>query len=317
MENEVILIALNIALVSIMVCLGYRLWQFAKRERRLKTEKKKLMIKNARHELFFKRMQKKNRSLRQKEDFKLKILSVASHDLRTPFQNLKMLLAHAEELRFTDKDNKWVNTLLRNQIQVSEKVLENLLFWTSQQLDIKESKLEAFSVFQQVELVVRLFALQMSNKNISLDNKISEHVVAFGKVEMFQFTVRNLLSNAIKFSHENSTIEIGTSTEPFSVGSFVYVRDFGCGMDKVVLKKIKEREHQTSLSGTKNEKGSGLGLALCQDLIARIGWQLDVHSTLEQGTTFQLLLPLKAKEVPAEQNAQNLTLPFPVQQLVV
>jgi len=317
MENEVRLIALNMVLLGIMACLGYRLWQFTKRERQLKIEKKKLMIKNARHELFFKRMQRKNRSLRQKEDFKLKILSVASHDLRTPFQNLKMLLSHAEELRFTEKDNKWINTLLRNQIQVSEKVLENLLFWTSQQLDIKETKLEAFSVSQQVEAVVRLFALQMNNKNIVLKNSIAESTVAFGKVEMFQFALRNLLSNAIKFSHENSSIEIGASEEPFSVESFVYVRDYGCGMDPIVLKKIREREYQTSLSGTKNEKGSGLGLALCQDLIARIGWQLDVHSVPQQGTTFQLLLPLKSKEAPLRQQVQELTLPFPVQQLAL
>ncbi|GHE42738.1 hypothetical protein GCM10017764_27730 [Sphingobacterium griseoflavum] len=246
--------------------------------------------------LSFGKLQKEHQLLQQKQVFNLAVLSLMAHDLRAPFQNLKMLLAAEKASWITKEDNTYLSTLLHDQIQTSEKLLENLLSWSAQRLQTDEIKQDFFSVIQETEHVVSLFSLQLKQKNIILKNILPDAVVAIGETEMFQFTLRNLLSNAIKYSDENSVIEIGASMDLDTSASFVYIRDSGCGMDTVTLQEIKEKKQIPSLPGTNNEKGSGLGLALCQNLIERVGWRLMVYSRLGHGTTFQLYMPLTTQE---------------------
>jgi two-component system sensor histidine kinase/response regulator len=106
---------------------------------------------------------------------------------------------------------------------------------------------------------------------------------------MLKTVLRNFMSNAIKFSPENATIDIILSTE----GDFakVSVRDHGVGIAPERLSSIFNKGETTY--GTGGEEGSGLGLQLCQDFATKNGGSCTVESTLGEGSTFSVLVPLK------------------------
>ena len=97
------------------------------------------------------------------------------------------------------------------------------------------------------------------------------------------------MSNAVKFSPENSVIEITMKEE----GQFakVSVRDHGVGIEPDRLGSIFHKGETTY--GTDGEEGSGLGLQLCADFARKIGGDVQVESTLNEGSTFSVFIPLK------------------------
>ena len=107
--------------------------------------------------------------------------------------------------------------------------------------------------------------------------------------DMLKTVVRNFMSNAIKFSPEGGSVEIMLHTE----GDYakVSVRDHGVGIEPERLSSIFNKGETTY--GTGGEEGSGLGLQLCLDFARKNGGDCMVESTLGEGSTFSVLVPLK------------------------
>jgi K+-sensing histidine kinase KdpD len=104
---------------------------------------------------------------------------------------------------------------------------------------------------------------------------------------MIETALRNLISNAVKFSPIGSIIKI-RSQKNGNRRSFE-VEDFGKGINSAQLKKLREGISFTT-KGTNNEKGNGFGLQLVQEFLRRHKSQLEIQSTIDQGSTFQFTL---------------------------
>jgi two-component system sensor histidine kinase/response regulator len=108
---------------------------------------------------------------------------------------------------------------------------------------------------------------------------------------MIDLTLRNLLENAIKFSYEGGAITLGVHTEGDEVQ--VSVKDNGKGIAQADQAKIGGSTLSFTTIGTQKEKGSGLGLFLCRELIEKNGGKLWFKSEEGQGSTFYFTLPAK------------------------
>jgi signal transduction histidine kinase len=97
--------------------------------------------------------------------------------------------------------------------------------------------------------------------------------------------VRNVLANAIKFSNEGGLIELGLSCSATEVK--IVIRDYGKGITDEAISAIKNRTIQNPQYGTSGEKGSGLGILLCSELLELIGGSL--HYTKEERGTLALI----------------------------
>ncbi len=112
---------------------------------------------------------------------------------------------------------------------------------------------------------------------------------------MINTVLRNLLSNAIKFTSNNGEINIFTKIVDSEV--LIQIQDSGIGMTEEVQRKLfLIEEHHTTL-GTEGEKGTGLGLVLCKELIEKNNGKLWVESEVRVGTTFSFTLPLEKERV--------------------
>jgi signal transduction histidine kinase len=130
--------------------------------------------------------------------------------------------------------------------------------------------------------------LQAEEKKISVKIKAEPSVYAWADKDMIRIVVRNLLSNAIKFTPENGHIVVGVCGS--SSGAKLYVRDSGIGIDSRTIRKINENEFY-STNGTLNEKGTGLGLALCKEFLGKNKAHLTMETAPLSGSTFSFTLP--------------------------
>jgi signal transduction histidine kinase len=100
-----------------------------------------------------------------------------------------------------------------------------------------------------------------------------------------------VLNNAIKYSQPDSApIQISAKTDESYV--VVRIRDFGIGIPEEDLAHIFEPFYRVDKSRTKDTGGYGLGLSLCKTIMEAHGGKIEVHSTLQEGTTVSLYFPL-------------------------
>ena len=107
---------------------------------------------------------------------------------------------------------------------------------------------------------------------------------------MINLVLRNLISNAIKYTPEKGKIEIGIN----DLSSFaeIYIQDSGVGISQEALQKINEKNFYTT-KGTASESGTGLGLVLVRDCLARNVGQMFIESEEGKGSVFSFTLPMK------------------------
>ncbi|KGE12852.1 sensor histidine kinase [Sphingobacterium deserti] len=295
MKSEEIIYVLVAAVVVSKVIIGFLIYYLLKRKRELLVERTNLYNTNRELQDHIAVIEQQQKELLSAENFKLKILSLASHDLRTPFQELLILFEHVETLGLSDKEFKELIADIKYKASVSKGMLDNVLVWTAGQLRKKDYSVTPFSLLEQVGVARDLFGIQLKTKELVLDCKVEPSMMLVGNVEIFNFVLRNLLSNAIKYSQVGGSIKIGISTEDNEVAGF-YVQDFGKGIDKDRLTNLRNGEAVNSQTGTKDEVGAGLGLSLCRDLLAKVGWSLNVESELNHGSCFTLRFRAEASD---------------------
>ena len=234
-----------------------------------------------------------NEELRATLNNRDKMYSVIAHDLRSPMASIRMVLNLVVASTTPELVGPELYELLDKANRESEEVhdlLDNLLKWTKSQtgrLNVVEQDLDLNDI---IPGVVDIFEIIAQTKRIKLNLQGSDtHLVVRADNDMLKTVVRNFISNAIKFSPEDSSIDIVVRQE----GDYakVSVRDYGVGIAANRLDSIFRKGETTY--GTGGEEGSGLGLLLCQDFAQKNGGMCTVESVEGQGSTFNVLIPLK------------------------
>ena len=237
------------------------------------------------------RIQVLNEELKKVNVNKDRFISVLAHDLKSPFNSL---LGFSELL--TEKFSEFEKHEIENYIQlihssanVAYNLLEELLLWARVQTDHFPYNPIEINLIEFCKNQIEDHSLIAGKKNISILINPSSSVFVFADEMMLKVIFRNLLVNAIKFTHEGGIIRITTSTKKKWVT--ITVRDNGIGMSPEELSKLFDVSHFQSKLGTANEKGTGLGLLLCKDMITKHGGKIWAESTPGQGSQFSFTLP--------------------------
>lgn len=230
-----------------------------------------------------------------------KLYSVIAHDLRSPMASIKMLcntIMMSIEPGSVPQD---VFEMLEMANKTSEEVfslLDNLLKWTKSQLGKLSNVPQPIDLVGLVDGVIEVFKPIAESKSIALALERSiESVEVVVDVEMIKSVVRNLISNAIKFSHKDTTVTTRVETRMDERNGLneviVLVSDKGCGIKEEDQPKLLNEATYFTTFGTNSEEGSGLGLLLCKDFVAKNNGQLWFTSKPGAGSDFCFSLPLK------------------------
>jgi len=134
-------------------------------------------------------------------------------------------------------------------------------------------------------------------KGIIITNDVSREMFVEADRALLAEVVNNLLSNAVKFCSAGQRIVL---LSPEDKPGALAVRDNGMGMDDYTRNNIFKHEVKTTTVGTAGEKGTGLGLPYCHDIMKAHGGSLTVESEKGKGTTFYITLPAERQpDTPA------------------
>lgn len=222
-----------------------------------------------------------------------KFFSIISHDLKSPFQGIMGMsdLLNESMGELTKEENIEFNGLLNGAIKGVYALIEQLLEWSRVQtgrMDYKPTKLNLKNVFSKVISIANISA---QKKKIRISCKTDEELFVYADSMMLETILRNLIANSIKFTTDGGEILInGIVSEGKAL---IKVQDSGIGMSEEVQRKLfKIEEHHTTL-GTEGEKGTGLGLVLCKDLVEKNKGKIWVESELRIGSSFFFTLPIE------------------------
>jgi len=221
-----------------------------------------------------------------------KLFSIIAHDLRGPIGNflpVLELLTSDENLQDDDR-----NALMKGLLQGSRtalNLLENLLFWSSSQLNRIKLIPAYYFIKEIINWNIHLLSPVAFSKSIDISLNAPEELSVYIDKNSIDLVVRNLISNAIKFTHKRGNIVISIS----DAGDFVEVEvaDNGVGIPKEVVKTLFTSNTFYTTQGTDRESGSGLGLVMCRDFVEKNGGKIRVESIPGQGSKFIFTLPKK------------------------
>ncbi len=238
---------------------------------------------------------KSTEELKEINATKDKFISIIAHDLRGPFNGfLGLTEILAEEADKLTKDELLdLSRELHKTAKTQYRLLSDLLQWSRIQSGRMEFTPTTCKLEELVDFVFDIQTANAENKNISLVKEYNRDFELVADIEMMQVVLRNLISNAIKFTGYGGKITVSAKlTEKFSC---ITISDTGIGIQPEDIPKLFRIDVHHSTEGTHNEKGTGLGLVLCKDIIDRHSGKILVESTIGKGTSITVSLPFASK----------------------
>ncbi|WP_422358949.1 ATP-binding protein [Reichenbachiella sp.] len=219
-----------------------------------------------------------------------KVLSILSHDLRSPLVSLGGLLAYADDIE--PKKFKELMGTVKQQVDTISFTLDNVLTWVKSQLGAFVATPKDVNLEYAAKRVVELYSESVKGKAIRVENKIPKDLQVFFDPDHLAIVIRNLMSNAIKFTPQDGGIVLSAKSENRTTS--LSVCDSGIGMcdDTIVsvLEGINKNKASTRL-GTNGEKGTGLGLNFCLDILSLNNGSMEIKSEPDHGTEITVILP--------------------------
>jgi two-component system sensor histidine kinase/response regulator len=231
---------------------------------------------------------KKAEELEAANETKNKLLSIVAHDLRAPLASIQNYLEMLTEYDLSVNTKRDMEQELLDKTRNTGQMLSNLLLWTSNQMEGVVVNLAEMPVLETLAPMITMQAAIAHEKCITLHNRLTPDTWILADVNMFQLVVRNLLNNAIKFTEPGGKIVV--ESELRGAKWHILVRDNGIGIADERKAVIFSMRNQSTY-GTKNEKGTGLGLLLCKEFTELQHGEIGFESASGTGTTFYVGMP--------------------------
>ena len=271
---------ISLCVVSLLLLIiVYRMYNFSKNQAR-KREKLSQMI------------QQKNEALEAADIFKNELVSILAHDFRAPLiSTLSIAGILKENISLSEAEMEIFYGKIKDDATDMLEQFDTILQWIRQQLTGYHSEMEQLQLYVLFEHSIHINHALITQKKITVLNKIPEDLKVLSDREMLQFINRNLLSNAIRFSDENGTIQLSAFRKNGEV--IVSVSDDGNGLSPEVLQKLFRI---TEIAGGTTHNGAGIALFMCRDFIEKLGGRIWAENQATKGAIFYYALPDESPE---------------------
>jgi signal transduction histidine kinase/DNA-binding response OmpR family regulator len=286
----------KLAIIIVILVSFYLLFMFWANRRYLK------------HELVFERERAKK--LHELDMMKVRFFTNVSHEIRTP---LTLILSPLEKMLHSEMSVKE----MKDHLAIMSRNTQQLLKLVTQLLDFRKVEtgnlkleLNKGDIIVFIRDIVFSFSQLAQEKNITLEfNTTENEIYTFFDTDKLEKVINNLLSNSFKFTPDDGTIVVGISLVTDDIGDLkddmgkaekfieIVVKDNGIGIPESNLDKIFNRFFQSI--NTRNQTGTGIGLALTRELVKLHKGRVFVESKSGKGSKFTVRLPLDLEEFDA------------------
>lgn len=233
---------------------------------------------------------RQNKALFESNAEKDKFFSIIAHDLKSPFNSI---LGFSDLLvkQMGEKDYDGIDQyadIIQQSSKSAMDLLMNLMEWSKAHTGRMEFQPEYFELNELIKESELLFTGAIIQKKICMTINIPNRTVVFADKNMIRTLMRNLISNAIKFTHSEGSIILSVVKNQDEI--IVSVSDTGVGISEESINKLFRIDENYSTLGTQNEKGTGLGLILCKELIEKHSGKIWCESEIGKGSIFYFSL---------------------------
>jgi PAS domain S-box-containing protein len=231
---------------------------------------------------------------------KTKFFSNVSHEFRTPLtlmlSPLEDLLPEARE-RLSSERHEQLATVHRNALRLL-KLVNTLLDFSRIEAGRVQASYQPTDLASFTSEIASVFRSAMENAGLQFSVECQPIVEpAYVDRDMWEKIVLNLLSNAFKFTFEG---EVAVTLKSVDGAVELQVRDTGVGIAEEHRERVFERFHRIETVHARTHEGTGIGLALVQELVKLHGGSVRVESAVGVGSTFTVTIPAGKDHLPAE-----------------
>lgn len=227
---------------------------------------------------------------RAKSDF----LSIVSHELRTPLNSVMgfldiILMGKTGPL--TDLQNDFLTTAKQEAV-VLQHLINDVLDYSQLQSGMFRMEMAPLNLSSVISRVVNQAVPRMDRDELTLINNVPTGLVVVGDEIRLEQVFKNLVDNAAKFTDAGGSISLNCEVEHDTVT--ISVKDTGCGIPPAQVADVFSRffQAENNSSRQKHQRGLGLGLAICKNIVEAHGGRIWIESELGEGTTVSVELLL-------------------------
>ena len=219
------------------------------------------------------------------------LASAVSHEFKNPLTSIRQLTEMLQLGRVASNERKQhYYQVILEQCDRLKLMVNNILDFSKLEKGSKVSDLKMVNISQFIHEIITQVQRRVSHKGFRIMANISTDLpyMKIDEISLEQAII-NLIDNGIKFSGDKKLVEVSTYCEKDEL--IISVKDYGVGIPKNETKKIFTQFYR-SKTGSKNVKGSGLGLTIVKQIVESHKGTVDVVSKPGHGSTFFIRLPL-------------------------
>nr|WP_321246117.1 tetratricopeptide repeat-containing sensor histidine kinase [uncultured Psychroserpens sp.] len=246
----------------------------------LQEKNKEITLKNV-------ELAEQTKHLEEVNHVKDRLFSIVSHDLKDSISSIKGFIDLLKEDSISREEFYDLVPELSENADSASQLLYNLLNWSKSQMQNLEPKAELFNIQDIFKNKISLVEQKVEQKRIILIDE-SRRDFIYADRSMIEIVIQNLITNAVKFTRVGDSITVSNSDH--NGKSLICIEDTGVGISRENIDKLFQSGTYTT-RGTSNEKGTGLGLTICKELVELNKGRIWVESTPGIGTKFYVELP--------------------------
>jgi signal transduction histidine kinase len=250
----------------------------------LRSESEILFAKNAQLSELNNELKSKSSEIERVNNVNTKLLSILAHDLKNPLWTIQQVADIQIEEPLPPEDVVEVFRELKSSANAALNMLDEVLQWGTLQVEGKNSaSITEINFHELIQKQREDYKLLLKSKNNSIENLVPENFSFKADINMLRFIIRNLIMNANKFMH-NGIITINAAD--CNEHTAITVSDTGIGMKPSQVERLFNWNTRQSTDGTSGEKGTGLGLLICNEFVQIHHGKIRVRSEHGKGSSF-------------------------------
>lgn len=227
---------------------------------------------------------------------KTAFIATISHELRTPLNGIVGLSRMLRDTELSKEQFNWVSTVYASAITLGN-IFNDIIDLDKLERDRLELSLKTVSLSDFASEIGSVIELLAADKGLKYETHIVEPLPEFVEVDgtRLRQILWNLLFNAVKFTPQGMVSLSVAATQPENDQCLVKfkVSDSGIGIPASEVDKIFAMYYQVDSPNHKSATGTGIGLAICHQLVSMMNGNITVDSNVGKGTTFTVELPVE------------------------